>query len=415
MVANIFLVDQAMPRFSYDAYQADGNEVSGTIDASDEPHALELIAARGLIPTELKTGTRKGPWWTRELSLTGASSVKPRDLEAFFESFATLLTAQLPLPRALAFCENQARNFELAQLISEIRADIENGKTLSAALNAQDTVIPERLQVLLQLGESSNTLPQAVSSAAEVLRVEANLRREVKSAMVYPLILLVMSLLVLALIVFYLAPTLSPVFATAGAEPPFILQTLNGLRTLILGTPLFSAIGVGATCMSFFFLRKPIAKLASKLASLLPIIAAYQGARETLRFTQTVTLMLTAGATLPEALKAAEGATTSQSWQAALAQSREEIEAGGTLSGSLEGFAEFDPMTLSLLRAGEESDSIVDMLSAATTKLQNTTQSALQQALRLLTPALTLIIGGMVGLLIISTISAILDLNDIAF
>lgn len=404
-----------MPRFSYSAYQTDGQVVSGTIDAVDEPHALEQISARGLVPVDLRLGSRKGPWWSREFSLTGASSVKPRDLEAFFESFATLLSAQMPLPRALAFCEEQARNFELAQSISELRADIENGKTLSAALEAQESVIPERLQALLQLGESSNTLPQAVSRAAEMLRVEAELRHEIKSAMIYPVILLVMSLLVLALIVLYLAPTLLPVFTTAGATPPFILQALNNIRDLVLADPIVSAIGAGAMCILTFLLRKPITKVASALLSRIPIITTYQSARETLRFTQTVTLMLTAGATLPEALKAAESAAVSKSWQAALARSREDIEAGGTLSGSLESFAEFDAMTLSLLKAGEESDNLIVMLTSAATKLQSTTQNALQQALRLLTPALTLIIGGMVGLLIISTISAILDLNDIAF
>ncbi|MDA8747770.1 type II secretion system F family protein [Litoreibacter sp.] len=404
-----------MPRFSYDAYQADGRAVSGTIDARDELQALEFISSRGLTPADIRTGSQKGPWWTRELSFSGASSVKPRDLEGFFESFATLLAAQLPLPRALAFCEQQAHNIELKQSLSELRSDIENGKTLSAALEAQNTTIPERLQSLLRLGESSNTLPQAVTRAAALLHLEADLRRELNAAMVYPMILLVMSVLVLALIVFYLAPTLSPVFTTAGTTPPVMLQFMNQARDQIVSNPMTSLTVFVLICFFLFAGRQYLATLLGKLFNRIPVIANYRRARETLRFCQTLGLMLTAGATLPKALRTAEDSTPSRQWKAAIAQSRYDVEAGGALTASLEEFTEFDPLTLSLLRAGEESDTVVAMLNSAADKLQNTTQNALQQALRLLTPTLTLLIGGMVGFLIISTISAILDLNDIAF
>jgi general secretion pathway protein F len=151
------------------------------------------------------------------------------------------------------------------------------------------------------------------------------------------------------------------------------------------------------------------------LVSYVPAISRYQEERETLRFCQSLTLMLTAGASLPEAINSAEQATSSSQWKSAILQARLEVESGGRLSQSLEDFEAFDPMTLSLLRAGEESDNVVEMLSSATRSLQNNTKASLQRALRLLTPALTLVIGGLVGLLIISTISAILDLNDIAF
>ena len=147
----------------------------------------------------------------------------------------------------------------------------------------------------------------------------------------------------------------------------------------------------------------------------LPIAGAYLRQRETLRFCQNLSLMLTAGATLPEALTTAEEATDASVWQTHIHTAREEIEAGQSLSVSFQEFAPFDPMALSLIKAGEESDNLVAMLSSAATALEGTTRTTLKRALGLLTPTLTLIIGGLVGLLIMSTISAILDLNDIAF
>jgi len=404
-----------MPRFSYSAFQPDGREVSGTIDAPDEMQALKQIAGRGLTPVDLSAGSLKGPWWSRELSLTGASSVKPRDLEAFFDNFATLLRAQLSLPRALAFCEGQTRNHELAQTISELRSDIENGQTLATALGAHSGVIPDRLQAILRLGESSNTLPDAVTRTAQMLNQEAGMRRDLQSAMVYPIILLVMSLLVLAMIVFYLAPTLAPVFATAGAEPPFVINAMAALRTVVLeNTVIVLALGATAVLALLVF-RKSIGALLLLPIRRLPIVKSYLSKRETLRFSQTLTLMLSAGATLPDALNAAQDGAGDGVWRDRIEQARLDVEAGGSLSDALDGFQMFDLMTLSLLHAGEESDDVVGMLTSATNQLQNATRNTLQQVLRLLTPALTLLIGGLVGLLIISTISAILDLNDIAF
>ena len=113
-----------MPRFTYDAFQQDGSSVSGSLEARDEIQALELISGRGLTPVDIKLGSAREPWWSREFSLTGASSVRAKDLEAFFGSFATLLEAKLPLPRTLAFCETQANNYELKNSIAERRSDL---------------------------------------------------------------------------------------------------------------------------------------------------------------------------------------------------------------------------------------------------------------------------------------------------
>lgn len=403
-----------MPRFAYEALDSTGKTISGTIDAAHEQQALELISGRGLTPVDLHHGNLKVPWWSRELSLSGASSVKSRDLETFFESFATLLSASLPLSRALAFCENQARNRELQQAISELRADVENGKSLAASLESQGKAIPERLQKIVLLGERSNTLPEAVRRAAQMLKTEAELRGELRSAMVYPIILLVMSLLVLTLLVFYLAPTLTPVFATAGVDAPPVLRILTRIKELLSQNGLVSmAILIGIALLMFLGWGKVLGFLGRALA-VIPAVAQYQNNRETLRFCQSLSLMLDAGATLPEALNAADDATTSVAWKNMISEARLKVEAGANLSDSLAEFPNFEPVTLSLLRAGEESGSIGPMLGSAMLTLQNGTKEALQKTLRLLTPALTLFIGAMVGFLIISTITAILDLNDIA-
>lgn len=403
-----------MPRFAYEAFERSGQRKAGTVHALTELQALEQLSKKGLTPVELTQDGSAERWWNREVSLSGKSSVKPADLELFFDTFSTLLASQFPVSRALSFCEEQTRNRELADAIAELRAGIENGETFTASLENQAQVFPRRLRTMLGLGENSNTLPQAAAKAAELLQTENELRRQVTSAMVYPVILIGMSLLVLALIVFYLAPTLAPVFVSAGVEAPPMLRAMVAVRTAVAGNPLLTMGVVLVSCGLFFMARGFLFSLLVGALSYVPAIARYSNSREALRVCQSLELMLGAGASLPEALTAAQDAAISETWRAILREAQLEVEAGASLSASLGGFDQFDPIAYSLLSAGEESNDLPRMLNLASTRLQSETRLALQRALRLLTPSITLLIGAVVGVLIVSTITAILDLNDIA-
>lgn len=402
-----------MPSYSYSAITQAGATTRGALVARDEVEALEALARKGLTPTDLRQGTGSAvPWWQREFSLTGP---KPSRLLPMFVSLATLLEARIPLTEALGFVHGQLRDPSLRVAISAMRDDLENGQSLRQSLEDRGDVFPLRIATLLIMGETSDTLGDTCQRIAQMLRSEAEVAAEMRSAMVYPVILLVMSALVLSLLIFYLVPTLLPVFETAAADPPPILQAMDNVRTSLTGGGINGLAIAGAMVLSLYLFRGRLRSAIQWLLIRAPVTGTYLRKRHSLSFCQNLGVMIEAGMSSVEGISAAEPGMPYGAWRRQLQAARTDIEAGTSLSTALERITFLDPMARSLIKAGDETDRLGPMLKAASDAMQTETQTTLKRALSLLTPALTLIIGTVVGVLIVSTITAILDLNDIAF
>ncbi|HHI70478.1 MAG TPA: type II secretion system F family protein [Rhodobacteraceae bacterium] len=405
-----------MPTFVYSACAEDGTTVSGEVQAENDAAALDQISRKGLTPITLTEGHFDGPWWNREINLFGQSGkVKSSDLERFFTTFSTLMQARFPLPRILEFCEKQTKNRSLKRALDNIRASVENGIPLGEAMQSAKGIFPARFVTLFEIGERSNRLPEVSANAAALLSSEAKMKRELRGALVYPAILLLMSGLVLALVVFYLAPTLMPVFIGAGATAPAVLRFMTGFREIILsGWPVIFPVLAAFLLVSYVFRTHFKAWMMSLLMHL-PISGPYLKRRETLRLCQSLQLMLSGGASLPQSVSAIKEGAAFPAYRSLLGQAEERIIAGGTLSDTLHGSPLIDDMASALIKAGEESDRLSEILDTVVASLSASTAQTLNQMIRLLTPLLTLLIGLGVGGIILSTISAIMDLNDIAF
>lgn len=402
-----------MPSYSYIAITQAGATTRGALLARDEIEALEALARKGLTPTDLRPGTGAAvPWWQRELSF---SAPKPARLLPLFVSLATLLEARIPLTEALGFVQGQLRDPALRVAVSAIRDDLENGQSLRQSLEDRGDVFAPRIATLLIMGEASDTLGETCRRIVQMLKSEADVATEIRSAMVYPVILLVMSTLVLALLIFYLVPTLLPVFETAAATPPPVLQAMDNVREVLTGGGTTGLAIAAVILLTLFLLRGTVRQSIQWLLIRAPVTGAYLRKRYSLSFCQNLAVMIDAGMSSVEGISAAEPGLSYAPWRGQLVTARSDIEAGSSLSAAIERITFLDPMARSLIKAGDETDRLGPMLRAASDAMQAETQTTLKRALSLLTPALTLIIGAVVGVLIVSTITAILDLNDIAF
>ena len=402
-----------LPNFSYKAITQTGATTRGAVVARDEVEALEALVRKGLTPTDLRAGSGFAvPWWQRDISFSGP---KPARLLPLFVSLATLLEAQIPLTEALRFVQDQARDPSVRNAVSALREDLENGQSLRQSLADRGDVFPKRIITLLEMGETSDTMAETCKRIADMLRSEAEVATEVRSALVYPIILVGMSMLVLGLLVFYLVPTLLPVFETAAAEPPPILQAMNSIRLSLTGGGTTALAVAAALVLSLFLLRRMIGNGMRWLLVRAPVTGPFLRKRHSLSFCQNLSVMIDAGMSSVDGIETAEPSIPYAPWRAQLRAARTEIEAGSSLSSALDQITFLDPMAKSLIKAGDETDRLGPMLGAASVAMQGETQTTLKRALALLTPILTLVIGVVVGVLIVSTITAILDLNDIAF
>jgi len=405
-----------MPRYAYNAYSQTGELEAGELHAESDLAALDALTARGLKPVSLTAGGSAERWWQRDFSLTGGpAQADPAALEHFFKTLSSLLAVRFPLPRALRFCVAQARDRRMARALTLVHDAVGDGQSLAAAMRGAGGFFPDRLISMIEVGENANRLADVSARTAETLGAEAERRRELRAALLYPAILMVMSVMVMALLVFYLAPTLTPVFASASAEPPAILAAMTRLRAaLIGGWPILLAglLGLGlALRAAGTGLRAGLFRLGLRL----PGIGAYLRQVHTLRICQTLALMLSSGAPLPRAVATARDAAAPHAYRAALATAHDAIIAGGTLSAPLHGNGLFDPMAVAMIEAAEETDQLSPVLDRLVADLRIRSSRSLTQAIRMITPVLTLAIGLGVGAVILSTVTAIMDLNDIAF
>ncbi len=371
-----------MPRFTYSAIDREGALVKGDISAPDDLAAMDQLARQGLTPVSLDEGGSAEPWWQRDIRLFGNSAhLKKDDQARFFATLRTMLSSGFTLIRALTFAANQMKGGREKRVASALADHVSAGGTLADAL-ADSGAFPDRLIGLIQIGERANRLTEVTQSIADMLNTEIRNAQQVRQALIYPTILLVMSVLVVLMLVFFLAPTLVPVFRSAGAEPPGLLATLDGIGTYLRAEWMTSLVGLGAMALALLVFRAPLAARFGALIRRLPGIRSYATARETLRFLQTLHLMLASGAQVPLALgTTAETAATAR-WRDGIEDMRTKVEAGETLTVALREAGLADDRALAFVEAGEEGDRLAQMLAQGAALLDDATTNQLSQILR---------------------------------
>lgn len=402
-----------MPTFTYSAIDPTGARTAGEVSAADQMAALDMIAAKGLTPVAVNEQGNAEPWWNRDLALFGGPSLRPKEVESFFASLAAMLAAKTPLPRALAFCHDMTSDRLMKAKLADAVAAVKDGQSLADALSGGQVQLPERLITIIRLGETANSLEAVTARAAAMLKTEARLRGEVQQALVYPIILLTMSIFVMAVLVFYLAPTLAPVFNSADAPPPTIIAIMVWLQqTAVTHWPvMLAALFLGSLVV--YLVRRWIAAGWQWAITRIPGFRQFRSKRETLMLLQTLYLILSSGGRLTDAIGTAATTARAPGWQAMLEQAKKDIEAGQSMTQALLEDPRIDPMGRSILKTGEEADQLVAVLEPAITTFEAQTSQMMSQLVKMLTPVLTLVIGLTVGAIILSTISAIMDLNDV--
>lgn len=405
-----------MPIFQYVAVDPEGLNVRGQLEADEQVTAIQMVSALGLVPIEVKEGASKNnvAWWQYDIQVFGPK-VPRRELVTFFQSFATLIEADLPVRQVLVFTREQIKSRLLKAAVSALENDVANGRSLAGSMEKYPDIFPKRVTTVLEIGERSNTLQLAATNAANMLESEDTIRREINSALIYPAILMVMATAVIGVVLFHLTPTIAPVFETAGAELPWTLVQMLNLRAAILDYWMFWLAGIVLIALLFSIFKKRLTKILEPVILRIPVVGSYIRERETHRIAESLALMLQSGATITQALSAAKDSVNWSSYRILMEKTEQSVIAGGKLSGTLALSPIIAPVLKNLIAAGEESDRLQQVLQTASKSLGKTSNEQLQLAVKLLTPLLTLLIGALVGGMIFSTITAILDLNDIAF
>jgi general secretion pathway protein F len=404
-----------MPTFRYRAYGLDGGFAEGTVDAASLDAANDLLWSQGLSPIQMRAADESGAkWWNRDIVIGGGSS--RADLVAFTREFAMLNAADIPLDDALRILQAQASSSRLRLLVEGLLSEVLNGTPLSEAMQKQSKVFPADYIAVVRAGETGGTLGDVLVELAELLERRAEIRARVQSALIYPCMLVALSLGTLAIIISVLIPSIAPIFSQSGKSMPASIEFMLALKErwfeVVVGAAVVAVAIFGAVSVA---IRKPETReRLDRLKLRLPVIGSFLLQQEAARFARTLGTMLKAGVPLIQATKSSCSVIGNRYIASGMDRAIEAVHQGMALHRALRNEAVLPAIALQMISVGEEAGKLDRMLTRVAIMLERQIQSSIDRFMSGLTPALTVGIALMVGALIMPVMNAVLSINDLA-
>jgi general secretion pathway protein F len=417
--------------FHYKAYTERGAVTAGTIVADGLEAAIDALYGSGLTPFETHGVTdhaveqpsrpsaspqeTETSIWKRELVQSNRFSLK--ELTAFTVELASLINSGLTLDAAFRIIAGPGAVPKTVRLANGLLKDVLAGLQLSEAMAQRADVFPSDYRAILAAGEAGGVTGQVLTQIAELLARRLEIRNKIASALVYPLVLILMSLVSVVVIVFVLIPSISPIFVDAGLPLPGILHFFEEVQDnwliVLLASGLFGAAG-------FVLWRKAkqnpeIMLSADRLKCALPVVGRLIQNHEAGGFARALGTLLVARVPLMSAMQTARALVTNRHLNALYESAIKRVPEGMPLHRAFEGGGLLPPASLRLVAVGEESGQLGPMLIQVATVIEADLQRRIERMVGLLTPALTLVIGGSIGGLIMHVMSAVLSINNLAF
>jgi general secretion pathway protein F len=406
-----------MPRFSYTAYDDRGIRTAGTVEAETREEALDSLFRQGRYPLELVEGSRlPAPrWWERELFASGALS--HRGLALLTREFGILIKAELPLDEALRIVHVQPlMPARVRQIIAGILGRVLEGASLSEALRAQGPTFPAYYVHLVRAGEAAGALGQTLDELAAFLERSAEFRARIASALLYPAMLSIAAAAALAVIMLVLIPTIAPMFADAGVEPPFMIGFLLGVQETMAAHWLLALMAAAGFIAALVVAARNQRWRIWRDRQLLrvPLVASLIQHGQTAVMTRTLGTLVRNGVPILQALQITGDVLSNRAMAVGLRNCADQVKEGATLMAALGRSGLFPELALRLTGVGEQTGQLDVMLDRVGSIYESALQQQLGRLSNLLTPVLTMTMGLLVGGLLLSVVGAIAGINELA-
>jgi len=402
-----------MPQFSYKAIGRNGKSLEGVIEATGPELASRELRSQGMTLLKLEAGGVAGAS-TEELA-----SGKPPTREnilSFTSELTVLLRAGLPLDRALKVLIDMAVVPQMQQLLSELLKSVKGGKALSQGLMQHEDIFGIFYINMVRSAEASGQLPDVLARLVEYLENAKTTRDSVVSALIYPCILLVVATLAIVGMLGFVVPQFETLFADMGDALPLMTRMVITSAEFVKSYFWLIAIIVAGLV---FYLRswasseKGRKELHEKLLKM-PIAGGIVFEFEVSKFARTAGTLLGNGVPVLQAISIAIDTVENQVIKEALGVLPPAVKAGKRMSSALDKTGMFTPMVIQMIRVGEESGSLGEMMLELAKVFDANVQSGVKRALTMLEPVLILFMGVVIAFIIISILMGILSVNDLA-
>ncbi len=405
-----------MAVFEYKGMTAAGKSVSGIIDAENLRIARQKLRSDGIYPTDVAQEKEQKGALSRDVSLqTLLQRISKQDVAVMTRQLATLLKAGLPLVSCLNAMADQVENPKLTMILKQVRERVNEGSSLAQALQEFPKVFSDLYINMVSAGEASGALELVLLRLAEYTESQVRIRNRIQGAMVYPAVMTLVSLGVLALLLTFVVPKFVSIFAE--------LQQTLPLPTLIL-------IGVSSFFRSYWYLilivlgfsiflmaryrRTPRGRsLFDRMTLRIPVFGRLIRLGIVIRFSRTLSTLLGSGVPLLKSLDILSRIVNNTVYETAIGTARDSVIEGASLSQPLKQSGIFPPILIHMIASGEQSGQLEEMLSKVADFYEEEVETLTATLTSLLEPALILGMAVIVAFVVISILLPLLEMNQI--
>ena len=397
-------------KFSYKARDAKGGIVTGILEGTDRGDALETLHTSGLIPISLEG--------KKQFNISFGSFVKTVKLNEkiiFSKNLAGMLKAGLPLSRALVVLGKQTTNEYFKTIISSLISSIDKGDTFSTGLSKYPTVFSALFIAMVRSGEESGGLPAALLEVGNNLEKSYALKRKVKSALMYPAIIIIAIFIIGILMFMFVVPVLTKTFKELGVDLPTSTKIVVWLSDMISNHIGLLALGIGVILAGgYVALRQPpVQKGVDYVSTRIPVLGTLIQEMNAARTTRTLSSLLLAGVTISRAISITKEVVQNVYYKAVLSEVELVIEKGETISSVFQRHTNLYPLMVGeMIEVGEETGNLSTMLLDIATFYENEVDAKTKDLSTIIEPVLMIFIGAAVGFFAISMLSPMYSLMD---
>ena len=388
--------------FEYTVRDRTGKTVRGKLDAPDDRAVAAKLREMGYAPVSITQASRKG--LDRELSIPGlGTKVGLKDLAVFSRQFATMISSGLSLVRALNILAEQTENKRLAEIVGEVRTQIEEGRALSDAL-ADFEEFPKLYVAMVRAGETAGLLDQVLLRIADTLEKDVELRRKIKSAMTYPVVVLIMAVVLTAVMLIFIVPVFVGMFEGLGGVLPLPTRVLLMLSNFLTSYWYIVLLAPVLGWQVFVRARKneQIRYQLDRIKLKLPVFGDLFHKIALARFARNLGILLKAGVPILSALEITAETVNNGVIGDATNDVKVAVKEGESVAQPLSKHSVFPPMVVQMIAVGEETGAMDTMLGKIADFYDDEVTSTTESLTAMLEPLMIGLLGGIVGSMVIA-------------
>jgi general secretion pathway protein F len=403
-----------MPDYAYVGLDPAGRERRGSVRAETSEAARDQLTSRRLYVVRIEAAAEgAAPLLSR--GLLARRRIGAKQLTLFTRQLATLITVT-PLEEALRTVARQAEREEVRRVLGIVHAGVVEGRRLSEAMGREPASFPPLYRAMVSAGEASGTLPQILERLAGLLERQAQVRGKVLSTLAYPIILAIVATFVVFALMIFVVPKVVEQFQDIGQTLPLLTRIVIALSNFLAHWWWALLLGlIGAVLLAGRALKDEGVRMKfDRVLLRLPLIGRLIRDLHAARLARTLATMVASRLPLLEGLRLTTGTVHNRVLRAASAEIAESVRTGGSLSGALRRAGIFPPLLVYLAASGEASGKLDVMLERAADYLDREFDAFTTTALSLLEPAIIIVMGALVALIVLSILLPILQLDTLA-